>query len=146
MIISDLRKLYTDDQLSFFPGDAKLRFEAFSPILSDLHESKIVYREKCVCILSLHNIEISKKCFAADCTLMRLLHKPDYLAENYPRPQWKIRGRWDWMRLINNSINIPYVGWTIWPEKHRVKEVLRLTSQGDIKAALALTANEPGVS
>ncbi len=50
------------------------------------------------------------------------------------------------MRLINNSLNVPYAGWSIWPEFERVRAVERLVREGDVSEALLLTLNEPEVA
>ncbi|MCW1916514.1 hypothetical protein OJ996_23205 [Luteolibacter sp. GHJ8] len=143
MTFEELRKKYTEDELSYFPGDAGLRFDAFSPILSDLYEDKIVYCERFVAVVSLRDIELSPKGFGATCTPFLAFERPGDFRSLIPDREWSFRGPWDWMRLIKNSINVPYAGWTIWPEKDRVKEVIRSLSMGDLEAALKLTLKEP---
>ncbi len=52
MSLEELNLKYTNDELRRIPGDALLRFNILSPILMDLHESKVVYRERFVCVVS----------------------------------------------------------------------------------------------
>jgi hypothetical protein len=143
MTFRDLRSKYTRDELSYFPGDAALRFDAFSPILSDLYEDKVVYCERFVCVVSLRNIEISAKRFKATCVPILPIERTGSFRRTAPEEEWDFSAPWDWMTLANNSINVPYAGWTIWPEKDRVREVIRLARAGDFEGALALTLHEP---
>ena len=49
------------------------------------------------------------------------------------------------MRLIGNSLNVPYAGWTIWPEYDRVKKVEEAVLKNDFKTALSLTLRDIGI-
>ena len=128
MTFDELRTKHTEDELSHFPGDAGFRFGAFSPILSDLHEDKIVYRERFICVVLLHDIELSPRGFGATCIPILPIELTGSFRPMPPEKEWSFRGTWDWMRLLKNSINVPYAGWTIWPEKDRVKEVIRFAN------------------
>lgn len=145
MTFDELRKKYTDNELSYFPGDANLRREAFTPVLTDLYENKIVYYEKFICVVALSEIELTEDGFRAKCTPEIPIMREGYPGPSSPTEQWKFGGKWDWMRLINNSINVPYAGWSIWPEKERVRQVIELASRGDFDGALRLTLYEPEV-
>ena len=56
MSLEELNLKYTDEELRRIPGDAQLRYNILSPILMDLHENKVVYRERIVCIGSLQDV------------------------------------------------------------------------------------------
>lgn len=55
MTFNELREIYTRSELSSFPGDAKLRKEAFSLILSDLYENKVIYQFSGTYVSGLHD-------------------------------------------------------------------------------------------
>lgn len=61
MTILDLHQDYTEDEPSLFPGDRRLRYRAFAPLFFDLHEQKIVYHERFLCVVELENIELSEE-------------------------------------------------------------------------------------
>ena len=145
MTFEELRKKFTDHELSYFPGDASLRHKAFAPILSDLYENKIVYSERFVCVVALSEIELTEQGFRAKCTPEIPIPREGYPGPSSPTDPWQFGGGWGWMRLINNSINVPYAGWSIWPEKERVRQVIELASRGDFEGALGLTLYEPDV-
>lgn len=143
MIFNDLKKIHTSDELSYFPGDNDLRFRAFSPILKNLFENKVVYRERFICLVRLEEIQITPEFFSA--TAIPYLHfvKTGVFAPESPTKPWEFKSSWDWICMGNNSISVPYAGWTIWPEANRVKAVERLLLIEDYEEALLLTANQP---
>lgn len=143
MTFDDLKLAHTSDELSYFPGDNDLRFRAFSPILQNLFENKLVYRERFICLVRLEEIQITPEFFSA--TAVPHLHFVEtgvFGPDSLTKP-WKFKSSWDWMCMGNNSINVPYAGWTIWPEARRVKAVEQLLLAGDYEEALLLTANQP---
>lgn len=144
MTFDDLRKQYTEDELSYLPGDEELRYKMFAPFFHDLFENKIVYYERFIAIVRLENIEITPKRFGA--TAIPLLSvRPIQPPYDVPDESWKFASKWGWMRLIGNSINVPYVGWTIWPERDRVRKVEEAIKKNDFETALLLTLKELGI-
>lgn len=145
MTFNELREHYTRDELSYFPGDNDLRFRAFSPIIQSLYESKLVYYEKFICIVRLEDIEITPQHFSATAIPHLHIERTGFFRPQSPTKPWSFKGTWGWMRLIDNSLNVPYAGWTIWPEAERVRAVERLVLAKDFEEALLLTFNEPEV-
>jgi hypothetical protein len=141
MTFAELRKHYTRDQLSYFPGDRQLRYKLFAPFFQNLFENKVVYYERFIVIVRLEDVEITPKKFGAKAIPLLSVEriKPPYMVLEEP---WTFAGRWDWMTLIKNSINVPYVGWTIWPEHNRVKAVEEAVMKNDFETALSLTKYE----
>lgn len=139
MSLEELNLKYTDDELRRIPGDALLRFNILSPILMDLHESKVVYRERFVCVVSLQDVEISPTGFRATC---RPFHPIDPEPASNPKllDKWRCSSSWELMGVGVNSIGSPWAGWTIWPEKDLVKEVIQLASAGKFQSVRALLA------
>ena len=141
MTFQQLREQYTENQLSYSPGDEQLRYKLFAPFFLNLFESKVVYSEKFIVIARLEDMEITPKRFGA--TAIPLLSvkriEPPYKVDDEP---WHFGGSWDMMRLIRNSINMLYAGWTIWPEYDRVKAVEEAVKKNDYEYALSLTRND----
>jgi hypothetical protein len=142
MTFNDLKKTYTHDELSYFPGDNELRFRAFSPILENLFENKIVYCERFIGLVRLENIQITPEFFGATAVPYLPIERKGRITTPLPVDPWTFRGRWTSLRLTGNSLNVPYAGRTIWPEAERVKAVERLIRNDDHEEALRLTLNE----
>ena len=140
MTFEEIRKARPQEDLSSFPGDPKHRHKAFLPVLGDLYQNKVVYQERFVCVVSLSHFEIDAKGIRGYCKPeVTIFHSYlDDFAETFEEG-WHFGGGWEGMRLIGNSLNAPYCGWTIWPEKDRVRRVIELAEAGDLKGACALT-------
>ena len=141
MTISELRKVFTHAELSRSPGDGSLRARAFTPILQNLHEGKVVYYEKFVCVARLENIQFTPKEFRATAVPCLQIERDCIPRGLCPSSPWKISGRWDYMALCGNSIC--GAAWSIWPDPATVRAVEQLAKQGAFKAALDLTLDEP---
>jgi hypothetical protein len=144
MTFKDLHTQYTERELSSFPGDSQLRHEAFLPILSNLHQSRIVYRERmAVSVVLLSDFEIDAKGFRGHCmSEMIILESPIEMVNETFKEGWYFGGGWEDTRLIGNALNAPYAGWTIWPEKDVVRKVIELTEAGNLNGALALISRD----
>lgn len=142
MTVEDLHRNYSEDELSSFPGDRKLRYQAFAPLFSDLHEQKIVYYERFFCVAELENIEVSEEGFCATAVPGLAIETPFDPEPRGDGDAWVFRGAWDWMRLVNHSINVPYAGWRISPGRDRVERVEALVAGGRVGEALELTLYE----
>lgn len=141
MTFKELRQKYTDKELSFLPGDPQLRYEAFGPILSDLFQDQIVYRERmALSVVSLRDFEIDAKGFRGHCkSVITIVESPfDPINETFAEG-WYFGGGWEDTRLIGDALNASYIGWTIWPERDRVRRVIERAEAGDLKGAQALT-------
>lgn len=142
MTIQDLHRNYTKDELSAFPGDRKLRYRAFAPLFSDLHEQKIVYYERFLHVVELRDIELAEEGFCATAVPVVPIETPFDPEPRASEQAWVFRGSWDWMRLVSHSINVPYAGWRVWPGRERVKRVEALVVSGRVDEALELTLYE----
>ena len=72
MTIGDLKMIYNEDDLSYYPGDRDLRHRMFSPFLANLDGKKVVYHEKFVAVVKLSEVELTTERFSAVATI--LLH------------------------------------------------------------------------
>ncbi len=140
MTIDELKRNYSEYEMSHFPGDNDLRYRLYAPLFEDLFEGKIVYRERFVCVVRLENIEITSERFTA--TAVPLVHiefSGDWRPEPPPEP-WEFGAAWKAMCLWNNGISAPYVSWTIWTEPETVREAERHAREREFERALELTA------
>ena len=142
MTFNDLRKYYTEDELSYFPGNTELRYKLFAPFFENLFENKVVYYEKILVIVRLEDIEITPERFEAKAIPLLRVKKDDESPYRLPTQAWTFGGTWDSMVLGGNSISMPYVGWTIWPEADRVQKVEKAVLKHDHETALSLTLRE----
>lgn len=132
----DLRKKYTHDELSYFPGDNDLRYEMFSPVLGNLYENKVVYYEHFICVVRLKDISITPNGFHATAVPFLPIERD---RRHCPPEPWSFGSPWRFMCLYGNSIGVPYAGWSIWPEPDLVKTVEGAALRGDFELALSLT-------
>lgn len=140
MTIEELRRDYSEEELSYFPGDGELRYRLFAPLFADLHENKVVYRERFVAVVRLENIKITPEFFEATAApLINIEFSGDWKPEP-PAEPWTFGGVWSALCLLGSGISAPYAGWTIWPEPKLVPEVERLAQNGEFERALELTA------
>lgn len=139
LTFTDIRANFTEQELSTLLGDPELRRKAFLPIISDLFEDRVVYLERFLCVVRLKDFVIDEVGFRGYChpelTIVEQLFE-------VPKDGWHFGGGWKHTRLIGNSLNDPYCGWTFWPEKKRVRRVIELAKAGDYKGALALTVED----
>jgi hypothetical protein len=144
MRLTDLRSQYTDKELRWSMGDQALRYRAFSPFFQNLHEGKVVYYEKFMCIARLDNLEITPEgiyALAVPVTPIPRVGLPENLIKSYITPEkpWRIGMRWEWMMMNVVSLGNSQVGWTVWPEAERVQAVEKLVEAGDLLGVMKLT-------
>ena len=140
MKFDEINAKFTSEELRQIPGNGELRFNALLPILTNLYQDKVIYRERFICVVSLKDIELSPKGFGATCTPVlpiEIKWSGDFQPQT-PSGEWRFRGSWDLIGIRNNCIGSVWSGWTIWPEKDLVEEVVRLASKGEIESVLAL--------
>ena len=137
MKLSDLYKTYTEDELQYSEGDSAIRFRAFSPFFQNLHEGKVIYYEKFMCIARLDDLKISPERLSAIAVPVTPIDRgPRYTIPSKP---WGIGMQWSCMMLRFGGLGNPYVGWTVWPEVERVQAAEKLISSGDIEGIMNLT-------
>lgn len=138
-----LKDLYSEDQLSYFPGDKKLRYRLFSPFLENLSGKRAVYHEKFVAVVEISYVEVTAEHFVAVASIV--LHIEQAGRQLFPpRRPWKFGGNWEHMILCGQHLHVPYVGWSLWPEEELVRMVGDLAGSGDFGEALAMTVFEEG--
>lgn len=138
MKLDDLRRIYTEDDLSYYPGDRALRYRLFSPFLANLEGKKVVYHERFVAVVELSAVEMTTEQFSAVATI--LLHveqrgRPLIL----PRRPWRFGGHWEHMMLGGHHFHVPYAAWSIWPEAGVVSAVEEHARNGRFTEALKLS-------
>lgn len=133
MTIENLRKKYSESELSSIPGDNELRYKAFAPLFRSrsLHDgNKVVYHCRVTVLARLVDVVISGERLSAKLDVIQFIgfkHSPTItriLREH------GFGGSWSRMRLVGSSVNVPYASWSVWPEKHLVKEVEDLLREG----------------
>lgn len=138
-----LRSKYDDKTLSDFPGDNQLHYEIFSPIFKNLFQNKVVYYERFIGIVKLEDIVITPERFQATAIPYLCIERKQRVDEFFFRkPKWTFSAQWQSMRLIGNSINVPYANWTIWFDPETIKLVEEFVNSNKMKEALDLTFNE----
>ena len=144
MKLSDLYKTHTEEELEYSEGDASIRFRAFSPFFKNLHEGKVIYYQKFMCIARLDELMITPEGLSAKAIPVTPIPRsgvPPNMSQRYTTPSgpWNIAMEWSWMMLSGGGLGNPYVGWTIWPEVERVQAVEELLQKGDTEAVMKLT-------
>ena len=138
MKLKDLKDTYTEDELSYFPGDRELRCRIFAPFLENLSGQKAIYHEKFVAVVEVSDVEVTAEHFVAVATIV--LHVEQKGRSLFPpRRPWRFGGKWEHMMLSGNHFHVPYVGWSIWPEAELVKKVETLVLNGEFGKALAMS-------
>jgi len=140
MTLQEINSKYSWKELSSMPGDGELRRNLFSPFLTDLHENKIIYYERFLCVAILKDIIITPELFEATAVSHIKIERPDGEHSYYPKkPCWTFGAAWPYMRLLGDHFGT-YGGWLIWTDKELVKTVEELARKKDFKTAYELTA------
>lgn len=140
MTILQLKENYSSHDLSYYPGDRQLRYKLFAPLFINLHENKLVYRERFIGIIKVEDVVITPERFQATAVPYLLIERNNRFDKFFFRkPKWTFCATWDHMRLIDNSINVPYANWTVWCEPELVKEVEQLTIEKNYREAVKRT-------
>ena len=138
MRLEDLRRTYTDDDLSYYPGDRELRHRVFSPFLANLDGKKVVYHERFVAIVELSAVDVTPERFSAVATI--LLHVEQRgRTLILPRRPWRFGGQWEHMMLGGTRFHVPYAAWSIWPEEEIVSAVEEHARNGRFTEALKMS-------
>ena len=113
MKLSDLYKSYTEEELQYSEGDSTIRFRAFSPFFQNLHEGKVIYCEKFMCIARLDDLTITPERLSAKAVPVTPIVRtgvPESRIQRYTTPQkpWNIGMQWSWMRCcIKGALETP---------------------------------------
>jgi hypothetical protein len=133
MTIEELRKKYTSNELSCFPGNKELRYTAFAPLFENLYENKMIYHEHGVgWLIRVENLEITDQEFSATAVVICMLYvKLRNPKGNFMKlKQWDFSASWDWISLCRgNHFHVPYASFSIWIEEERIKRVEALIAE-----------------
>jgi hypothetical protein len=147
MNILEIRMNYTEEDICSYPGNNELRFKAFAPLFQNLHQGRVVYRERNFYVIaSLSNLQLTPQGLAANAEIHRKIERYTPVEVRYPQKPWRFSCPWRDLRLVNLALNAPYIGFTIWPENSLVSKVERLVNAGDHDRAYALLYPEPDVA
>jgi hypothetical protein len=113
MRLSDLFKSCSEKELSWTDGDAVIRHRAFSPFFKNLHEGKVIYYEKFMCIARLDDLAITPERLTAKAvpvTPIPRLGLPESLVRRYTTPEkpWNIGIDWSWMMLSGGGLGAAF--------------------------------------
>ena len=134
MTLKELQKRHPNLRRNY--GDALFRRSVWAPFFENLHENKVIYREKFICLARIDDLEITEGGVKGTVVPLQFLKTYEHL--NTPSKAWRFGGSWEHMWQSENSLGQPYAGWTIWPEVPRVRAVENLLSKDDIEGALEL--------
>lgn len=121
MTITELKSRYSAE-LSNFPGDNQFRYEMFAPLLNNLFENKVIYRERFIGIIKLEEITISPERFTAKAVPYMLIERESRFDKYFFGRVWEFGAIWSAIRLTGNSLNSPYANWSIWCDPEMVKK------------------------
>lgn len=137
MKLTDLLTKYSGSELSASNGDAALRHSVWAPYFENLHENKVIYRERFICLARIENLNITDIGVHGLVVPLRYLYVPDYI-HGTPKKSWGFGGSWPHITQGAGTLGCNYAGWTIWPEAERVKAIETLLSRDDTEGALEL--------
>ncbi len=148
MTIAELKAKYSWAELSQMPGDAKFRCEIFSPLLKNLYENKIVYRERIFGIIKVEELEITPEGFRAKAIPYLLLER-DYIHEGrkigfdeyfFKQEYWHFGATWSFVRLLGDGLGT-YGMWKIWCDPEIVNQTEELILKKNFEEANNLLEN-----
>lgn len=105
---------FQPNDLSNFPGNTQLRFEAFSPIFKGLFENKIVYHKRFTRLVLLENISITPERFFAFAVPLSFIRSGLCLERFYLDKPWAFVAFWRNIFYGDNHLFALYANWSIW--------------------------------
>jgi len=123
-------------------GDPVFRHSVWAPYFRNLHEGKVLYRERFICIARIDDLKITEGGVGGTVVPLQYIYSYPHL--RLPERPWHFGGSWEHMWQHDNCLGMPYANWTIWPEPSLVRAVESLASKGDIEGALELIGYGPG--
>lgn len=134
MTLRELLKKHPD--LSSNHGDPVFRRSVWAPFFQSLHENKVIYRERFVCLARLDDLETDERGVRGTVVPLRYLHVPHYIL--VPSDSWRFGGSWEYMCQGADCLSQPYASWSVWPEAKRVEAIEKLLSKEDVEGAMEL--------
>ena len=123
-------------ELRINQGDPVFRRSVWGPFFENLHETKVIYRERFICLARIDDLQITEGGVGGTDVPLRYLFT--YPELRTPEEPWHFGGSWAYMRQGQGTLSQPYAGWTIWPEPTLVRAVEYLVSRDDDEGALEL--------
>ncbi len=136
MKLNDLFTKYPARALQACDGDPAFRRLVWAPFLENLHESKVIYRERFVCLARIDDLQITDLGIKGIIVPLNYIHLPTRFHLSFKT--WHFGGTWAHMTQGNGYLSQPYAGWAIWPEAERVRAIETLLSRDDAEGALEL--------
>ena len=134
MRLKDLLEKHPDLRTNH--GDAAFRRSVWAPFFENLHENKVIYRERFICLARIDDLKITDGGVGG--TVVPLVYLFTYPDLRTPEEPWHFGGSWAYMWQSNSSLGQPYAGWTIWPEPELIRAVEFLLAKDDGEGALEL--------
>lgn len=130
-------------ELKGMPGYAAAKFAHAAPILRSLHRNRIVYRERFIVLVELHEFQFDEWRISGAVKPVHILFLPHYAKLEKVMKGWNFSGSWEYTMLSYTesgylSIAAPYYGWTIWPEAELAQKTGDFAEKGDMKSAVKL--------
>ena len=91
MRLNDLLAKYPGPALQGNNGDAVLRRSVWSPFFENLHENKVIYCERFICLARIENLRITDIGVGGLIVPLKYLYVPDYI-HGAPKKSWGFGG------------------------------------------------------
>ena len=134
MTLKQLQKRHPDLRNNY--GDPLFRRSVWAPFFENLHENKVIYREKFICLARLDDLEIDERGVRG--TVVPLHFLRTYPHRITPSLPWHFGGTWENMCQGDRALGQPYASWTIWPEPELIRAIEKLLAKEDIEGAMKL--------
>lgn len=136
MKLSDLLIKYPEQSLQSNCGDPVFRRSVWAPFFENLHEDKVIYGERFLCLARIENLTLTEKGVRGLVVPLNFFYLSSI--RRVPDKPWGFGGVWKDMSQGNGCLRQIYAGWTIWPEPERVRAVETLLSRDDAEGAIQL--------
>lgn len=140
MTLKDLLTKYPDKKLNYNHGDPVFRRSVWEPFFQNLHENKVIYRERFVCLARLEDLETDEHGVRGQVVPLNYFYTREGL--RLPSKPWRFGGSWEHMWQGNYWLAQPYAGWCLWPEPARVRAIEKLLAKEDREGAMELVCWE----
>lgn len=136
MSLKGLLQQYPDRGLQSNQGDPDFRRSVWAPFFENLHQGKVIYRERFICLARIEGLKLDERGVRGTVVPLQVFFT--YPGIVPPAKPWYFGGSWARMMQLDGALAQPYAGWTIWPEAGRLRAVEHLLENGDPEGALEL--------
>jgi len=134
MTLKELQKKHPELRNNY--GDPVFRRSVWAPFFENLHESKVIYREKFICFARIDDMKIDERGVRG--TIVPLVFLRTFPHRITPSRSWRFGGSWENMWQGDRTLGQPYASWTIWPELKLIRAVEKLLAKDDVGGAMKL--------